>query len=823
MPNFQPSSTVNFTGNLSGTGASTVVSNAGSAFSGTVNYRNGVAPSGSIAFGTISPSYTTDGNVVVNVPYTYSPGGLPADFILVYYKEGGGATVSPDNPAVSTNPSSGNLNFTLKPSTSYRFGTQLVRRTESGLTGTSITASGADTVLTAGNYTGTVYGTSAETLAQTPVFESYGPATFDFSNTVHGFTTTNATISATANSLIISPSATDPQIRKSGLSFSGATYQKIRARVRRTSGSAAWEGTVYYTTSAGPSVHGESGTYFKQITGPSSPAAWNIMEWDMSTSSSPNDWLNSTVSGLRFDFSQSPDSNWEVDWISVGRVGIPTYGADYGSDTSNITGLSGDGENRILARFSGGFNTQEYDPSNGTNKYVLFPVTKDTGIKFSAILSSNGTAGPSTGFYGTKAIKVYADSTGTKTVYFSSSSTTYNMPLDANSKWILSSKMWCSSPAPTPFPLPITMGVRTAVSPTTGYSVTNNITSAVTWQSLSGTLDLSGDSSTSGLLFTTIGNTNGSPAVYFDGIMLEKRVGPGTTPSAWVKSAITGISGSSGNSAIAPSTIGTGSLLPGFTMNQGDGTLRPILNGLYLGYARDADVISFSPAYVSVPTVIWLPGAKVTATGIPGNASATYETTGLTTTGFTAKLKLTGLAGTTSPITETFGSGGAVNTIISPAAGGANISADYVINKGNTASEAWDDKYTYKYTVSVTNTPDTEPGTYIPGKISIAGYARIASGWTQVFTNIITGGTTSASTSKTIETTFTLDGVIQSPAVGQYEFAVDKVFNSEDVGGGLTGFTSVTYSIAAAPTQISATEAASYSVPFLVVANGTGV
>ena len=323
MTNFRPSSSVNFTGSIAGSPAGIVASNATSAFTGTVNYRNSSAPGGSTAFGTISPVYTSDGNVVVNVPYTYSPGTPAADFLLVYYREGGGAAVSPGNPAVSTNPSSGSIDFTLKPSTTYSFGIQQVRRTENGLSGTAITSS-ADTNLTGGNYTGTVYNTSAELLSQRPVFEAYGPATFDFSSSTEGFTGVNANISSTSSTLIVSPTTTNPYIRKLNLNFPGGTYQIVRARVRRLGGSGSWEGTVYYRTSPG---HGESGTYIKTVSAPSNLDDWNIVEWDMATSTSPSDWLNSTISGLRFDFSSVATSNWEVDWVSVGKVGVPTNGA----------------------------------------------------------------------------------------------------------------------------------------------------------------------------------------------------------------------------------------------------------------------------------------------------------------------------------------------------------------------------------------------------------------------------------------------------------------------------------------------------------------
>lgn len=135
------------TGTVNGTAVGTLTSNATSgaaAYTGTAAYRNNTYPTNNAAFGTITQTQTLDANTVVTIPYTYTQGAVLADQLFIYTKEGGGS-VSAADPCISTNAVSGSIKFTLKPSTTYTFGIQAVRRTESGLFGTSILTSGSIT------------------------------------------------------------------------------------------------------------------------------------------------------------------------------------------------------------------------------------------------------------------------------------------------------------------------------------------------------------------------------------------------------------------------------------------------------------------------------------------------------------------------------------------------------------------------------------------------------------------------------------------------------------------------------------------------------
>lgn len=157
--------TPNFTANINSTAASTVVtgaSNGTTAATGTANYRNDVAPTNNAVFGVVTTTATADGNVVVEVPYTYTQGAVKADQLFVYFREGGGTVVAAD-PAMATNAESGSVKFVLKPSTIYAVGLQAVRRTESGLVGTVISSYGPFTT-TSSNFTGNLNGTAASTV-----------------------------------------------------------------------------------------------------------------------------------------------------------------------------------------------------------------------------------------------------------------------------------------------------------------------------------------------------------------------------------------------------------------------------------------------------------------------------------------------------------------------------------------------------------------------------------------------------------------------------------------------------------------------------------
>jgi hypothetical protein len=138
----------------------------------------------------------------------------------------------------------------------------------------------------------------------------------------------------------------DPMLAHDLFSFSGATYDKVRARVRRTAGS-GWDGMLVYINAH----HNEDGGYTKSIPDTTVTGQWVILEWDMTTGTNPADWASGLVTHIRLDFGASAADVFDIDWIVVGRYG-PTNlagigytgdtNATYGANSSNLNiGLGG--------------------------------------------------------------------------------------------------------------------------------------------------------------------------------------------------------------------------------------------------------------------------------------------------------------------------------------------------------------------------------------------------------------------------------------------------------------------------------------------------
>ena len=134
---------------------STITGNALSgqdAYDGTNIIRDTTSsPTNNAVFGSITFNSTSDGNIVANIPYTYTQGTINADSLVFYYKQGGG-TVTSSDVAYIKNAVSGNINFILIPNTVYSFGIQAVRKSNNTTIGGSIVQSGNNTT-PAGNYT----------------------------------------------------------------------------------------------------------------------------------------------------------------------------------------------------------------------------------------------------------------------------------------------------------------------------------------------------------------------------------------------------------------------------------------------------------------------------------------------------------------------------------------------------------------------------------------------------------------------------------------------------------------------------------------------
>ncbi len=135
---------------------------------------------------------------------------------------------------------------------------------------------------------------------------------WNFKSTAHSFTGNNLTITENSNSITIEATAVDPILIKA-VSFSGGDYYKVQIRIKRIAG-ATWDGKLLYSTSG----HGSSASYYKAFSQPSDFSEYQIITLDMSDlTAGGDDWINNTITELRFDFGTGVDDDFEIDYIYV--------------------------------------------------------------------------------------------------------------------------------------------------------------------------------------------------------------------------------------------------------------------------------------------------------------------------------------------------------------------------------------------------------------------------------------------------------------------------------------------------------------------------
>jgi Domain of unknown function (DUF1983) len=148
--------------------------------------------------------------------------------------------------------------------------------------------------------------------------------TWNFDNSSEGWFALNSSIQNYSTYLRLISNSSDPVI---GISVapvvSGAQYDKIRARVRRVAGT-SWQGTLYY----GTSNHGDSNEFRKTIPDNTVLNDWVVLEWDMSLlTEGGQDWVNSNISSIRLDLGNSSSDIFDIDWVAIGRRGVPAGSA----------------------------------------------------------------------------------------------------------------------------------------------------------------------------------------------------------------------------------------------------------------------------------------------------------------------------------------------------------------------------------------------------------------------------------------------------------------------------------------------------------------
>lgn len=151
---------------------------------------------------------------------------------------------------------------------------------------------------------------------------------WDFATT-NGWTFYSLT-TAVANSILTTTStAAGAYMVSPTTSFSGAEFDKVRIRLKRISGTGAWEGNLYYRTAG----HGHTNSYRKTAYAPLDNDKFATVEFDMAAlTAGGTDWSDNVITNIRFDVTAAAGDVWAIDWIAVGKRGV-------GVDTSRVASI----------------------------------------------------------------------------------------------------------------------------------------------------------------------------------------------------------------------------------------------------------------------------------------------------------------------------------------------------------------------------------------------------------------------------------------------------------------------------------------------------
>ncbi|MCP4597801.1 phage tail protein [Neptuniibacter sp.] len=150
-------------------------------------------------------------------------------------------------------------------------------------------------------------------------FQSMIGWTFD--NADHGFTETNLTEALNPNFIALTATGLTPYWQSHNFNLSGASAPLIRAKVRRTAG-AGWVGSITYKTS-GHSF--DPVNYVETIPDTTIVDQWVILEWDMSSlTEGGTDWADSTIEAIELRLGADVGDDFDIEWISIGRLGAAT-------------------------------------------------------------------------------------------------------------------------------------------------------------------------------------------------------------------------------------------------------------------------------------------------------------------------------------------------------------------------------------------------------------------------------------------------------------------------------------------------------------------
>lgn len=139
--------------------------------------------------------------------------------------------------------------------------------------------------------------------------------TWTFTSSVEGWSVSGstATITPSADGLIVESLSNDPVVLSPYLGISGADCKYIKLRIKRVAGS-VWDGGLFYSTPG----HGFSESYKLNILPIPQAGVWTDYVLDMhNLTFGGDDWKNSFIETIRFDFGGSTSDIYIVGLLEI--------------------------------------------------------------------------------------------------------------------------------------------------------------------------------------------------------------------------------------------------------------------------------------------------------------------------------------------------------------------------------------------------------------------------------------------------------------------------------------------------------------------------
>jgi hypothetical protein len=150
------------------------------------------------------------------------------------------------------------------------------------------------------------------------------PIVYNFQNSYDGWIANQISGTLNAETVTLTATTNDPKLYRQDLTLVGVNTPIIQVRIRRLAGT-GWQGYLYYQTAG----HAYWGTdYYKAISN-TVTSSWSVIQFDMTDlTAGDTDFIDSVVTGLRFDFGNATGDSFEIDWIKFSPV------ADWGGLSS---------------------------------------------------------------------------------------------------------------------------------------------------------------------------------------------------------------------------------------------------------------------------------------------------------------------------------------------------------------------------------------------------------------------------------------------------------------------------------------------------------